>query len=152
VEKAQVDIGPAGPEDMPEFRRLVRSAHMRTKGLDECRWKIKATLDGVIVGVAAMEVLGPYSFMRSVAVEKQHRRRKIGLALWQHLLDRSREAGLKEMYIVTSFYNVPRFIEIGLELRKRSELPPEIKSHWRVSAIGFRLLAPILRFMYIKLD
>lgn len=152
MEKAQIDIGPANPEDMPDFLRLVRGAHMRTRGLDDCRWRIKATLDGTIVGVAAMEVLGPYAFMRSVAVDKKYRHRKIGLALWQNLLDRGREAGLRELYIVTSFYNVPRFLELGLELRKRRELPPEIKSHWQVSAIGFRLLAPMIRFMYLKLE
>jgi len=152
VDNAQVDIGPATPEDMPQFRTLVRRAHMRTRGLEECRWLIKASLGTEIVGVAAMEVLGPYAFMRSVAVEKPYRHRKIGLALWQHLLDRSREAGLKDLYIVTSWYNVPRFLELGLLLRKRRDLPPEIRSHWQVSALGFRLLAPILRYMYLKLE
>lgn len=152
MDSPQVVIGPATPEDMPQVRSIVRRARMKARGLEDCRWMIKATIGTEIVGVAGFEVLGPYGFMRSVAVEKPYRHRKIGLALWQHLLDLSRRAGLLELYIVTTWYNVRRFVDLGLQLRKRSELPPEIRAHWQVSGLGFRLMSPILRYMYLKLE
>ena len=145
-------IALATPGDLPRLREVVKRAHLHAKGLEDCRWLVKATLDGKIVGCAGMEAMGPYAFFRSYAVEKEYRGLHIGSAIWRRCLELCKQAGVHEMYFVTAWYNVPRFKHLGCMPISRSQFPREIRAHWQVSSWEFKLLRPIIRPMMIRLD
>lgn len=148
---ADLAISRATPEDFPGLRSLLKSRGMSDRGLEQVPWLLKATLGGEIVGMAGLETIGPYGFLRSFAVHKSHAGRKIGSALFRRRLELTREEGLTAVYAVTAFYNVAIFEHLGLQVIPRSEVPPEVRTHWQFTGLKFRLLAPFYRTLYRKL-
>ncbi|HUT35965.1 MAG TPA: ribosomal protein S18-alanine N-acetyltransferase [Planctomycetota bacterium] len=58
-----------------------------------------AELDGRLVGYTGLWVEGNQAHIAKLAVHEDHRRRSIGTALLQHLLDHARRLGLAEAYL-----------------------------------------------------
>jgi len=147
---ADLAIGRATPEDFPRLKSLLKSRGMDVRGLEQVPWVLKATIGGEIVGMAGIETIGPYGFLRSFAVDKRYAGRKIGSALWRRRLELIREDKLSAIYGVTAFYNIPMFIHLGLQVIPRSEVPPEVRTHWQFTGLKYRLLAPFYRALYLK--
>ena len=147
-----IQIALATTDDLPRLRRVIQRAHLRTKRLEDCRWLVKATAGGAIVGAAGLEVLGPYGFFRSFAVEKAYRKQRVGSAILRRSLELCREAGIDEVYLVTAWYHVPYFNHYGFAVIQRSEIPQELQRHWQVSSALFRLLRSVVKPMRVRLE
>ena len=140
----------ASAHDLPDLRRVIHHAHLRTKGLEDCRWLVKAVVNDHIVGAAAIEVLSGHAFFRSFAVERAFRGQHIGSAIWRLCLQLCREADIENMYFITAFYNVPTFEHYGCQIIQLSEFPPEIRTHWQVASPLFKLARRWVRCMQIR--
>jgi N-acetylglutamate synthase-like GNAT family acetyltransferase len=134
-----VEIALATRDDLPDLVMLVRRSGLSAKGLETCRWVLKATTDGRIVGTGAVEVLGRYAFCRSLAVERSQRGNGVGTRIVQRWLELCREEGLEAGYLVTRRWHAGYFARWGFRVIAKREAPPEIKRHWQVSSLLYRV-------------
>ena len=129
-----VEIAIATRDDLPDLVRLVRRSGLSTKGLETCRWVLKATVDGRIVGTGAVEILGRYAFCRSLAVERSQRGSGVGAGMVHRWLELCRAEGLGAAYLVTRRWHAGYFSRWGFRVIAKSEAPPEVRRHWQVSS------------------
>lgn len=134
-----VEIALATRDDLPDLVRLVRRSGLSAKGLESCRWVLKATTDGRIVGTGAVEVLGRYAFCRSLAVERSQRGGGVGARIVDRWLELCREEGLEAAYLVTRRWHAGYFARWGFRVIARRESPPEIMRHWQVSSFLYQV-------------
>lgn len=144
-----VEIALALRDDLPDLVMLVRRSGLSPKGLETCRWVLKATTDGRIVGTGAVEVLGRYAFCRSLAVERSQRGNGVGARMVHRWLELCREEGLEAAYLVTRRWHAGYFARWGFRVIANKEAPPEIKRHWQVSSflygVAYRPFVCVMR-------
>lgn len=100
--KANANLRPARPEDLPAALALLEVAGLPVTGVDECFDRfIVAEHDGSLVGVAGLEVHGNDGLLRSVAVAPDWRSRGLGGALTAAILAESERARLSAVYLLT---------------------------------------------------
>ena len=80
----------SGPWRPGAYARAVASPHHNF---------FVAELDGRLVAYAGLWVEGNQAHIAKIAVHEDHRRRGIGTAMLQHLLDHARRLGLAEAYL-----------------------------------------------------
>lgn len=128
-------IALATRDDLPDLARLVRRSGLSAKGLETCRWVLKATVDGRMVGTGAVEVLGRNAFCRSLAVERSQRGNGVGTRMVDRWLELCSEEGLEAAYLVTRRWHAGYFARWGFRVIAKRQAPPEIKRHWQVSSL-----------------
>ncbi|MFD1145126.1 arsenic resistance N-acetyltransferase ArsN2 [Larkinella insperata] len=98
-----VIIQNARPEDREAVGTLLEQAHLLTDDLpaDLTDFVLAKTTDGC-VGVAGLERFGPVALLRSVAVAPTHQGRHIAARLVGHLLETAAEAGLSDLFLITT--------------------------------------------------
>jgi amino-acid N-acetyltransferase len=116
------------PEDLPAVRRLLAREELPLDGVDGVLQLIVAatTPDGSIVGSAAFEEYAGGILLRSVVVEEQHRRERLGQRLISEALDLASRRGHRAAYLLTTtaanFF--PRF---GFTPIDRADVPADVR-------------------------
>lgn len=118
---------PVSPEDS-EFRAALQSAGLTLEGFAESsRCFLYRKLGGEAVGTGAFELHGDQALIRSVVVAEQQRGRGIGRNLLPILLARTREAGVRQAWLLTE--GAEAFFEkSGFKSVPREAAPAEILS------------------------
>ena len=88
--------------DLAAFRSVVTRAGLPLDGLGAVPTDVfVASVDGHVVGVAAIERHGPHGLVRSVAVDPGHQGRGIGSALLDTLERHALDSGIEGLYLLT---------------------------------------------------
>jgi amino-acid N-acetyltransferase len=118
----------AHPEDLADAQALVSRAELPIDGLDEHFGDsyVVAMENGRMVGVAGVEVHGPYGLLRSVCVLPELQGSGLGADMVVERLERARESGLRAVYLLTTTAAgyFPRF---GFGAVDRTEVPIDIQ-------------------------
>jgi N-acetylglutamate synthase-like GNAT family acetyltransferase len=124
-----IEIRSAREEDWPAVRALLEACELPLTGAHEALkgfW-LAMSLDGVLVGCAALERHGRSGLLRSVAVSPEWRGRGVATALVASLLSEATNAGLADMTLLTTtaadFF--PRF---GFRMITREEAPEAMRA------------------------
>ena len=101
--------------------KLVFATGLPRGGLDDAElWCVKGE-GGRIVGVAGLETRGRQGLLRSVAVDKDHRRAGVGTSLVRHVISEARVKKMSEVYLITE--TAPLFFEkLGFSSIDRSQV------------------------------
>jgi amino-acid N-acetyltransferase len=84
-------------------------------------------VDSEIVGIGGLEVYGKYALLRSLVIEEQFREKGYGKALCKELIQRAKNKGVRELYLLTATAD-KFFREIGFEKIKREGAPAAIQN------------------------
>ena len=120
-------VEPAGGSERPAIERLLIRCGLPTEGLSDCGGELFVVrADGRVVGCAGLDVRGSAALLRSVAVDPDHRGRRLGERLTAAALDRATGLGLDAVYLLTTTAErfFPRF---GFETIARDVVPPAIR-------------------------
>jgi amino-acid N-acetyltransferase len=141
-----VTIVPASAEDHAEVLALLRDAGLPTEGVpgDLALLVVARDDTGAIAGCAGLERHADAVLLRSVAVASPRRGSGIGAELVSVALDRAREAGSTDAYLLTETAAAwfPRFGFVGLD---RADVPEplhesvEFRGACADSAVAMRL-------------
>lgn len=105
---------------------LLQRTHLPAAGLPEHATHLwVAVRADRIVGSAALEVYGDAALLRSVAVEQGLRGQGLGVALTQAALERSRERGVREVYLLTETA-ADFFARLGFRRIPRAQAEPAV--------------------------
>lgn len=121
-----ISIERAAPGDLPAILDLLAQNGLPPDGLaDHLAQTLVARAGDEVIGSAALEVYGTAALLRSVAVAGAQRGQGLGGQLTATALDLAREAGVHEVYLLTTtaagFF--PRF---GFTSVERAAVTPAI--------------------------
>jgi amino-acid N-acetyltransferase len=113
----------ASAADDPALRTLLESANLPFDDVASERQDfIVATSDGQVVGCAALETFGDAALLRSLVVTVNVRGAGLGSLLYERLVGRAREKGLRRLFLLTTTA-APFFAKRGFQLVERSRAP-----------------------------
>ncbi len=116
-------LRPANAADDPALRALLASANLPFDDVSSERQDfIVAVRDGGIVGCGALETFDDSALLRSLAVAEQHRGAGVGGDLYERLVARARERGLRLLFLLTTTA-APYFARRGFEPIDRAAAP-----------------------------
>ena len=131
------DVRSAHAADFDAVCALLRSADLPLAGVPESLEGFLVAEDsGVVVGVAGLEVYGRDGVLRSVAVAADQRGRGLGARLTGSVLERAREQGLHNVYLLTTTADA-WFPRHGFRRIERDTASPEV-----AESIEFREACP----------
>lgn len=123
----RIQIDNARPEEKELVVNLLKEADLLTEDLpDGLRNFLLAKQDGMLVGVAGLELFGPVGLLRSVAVNPTHQGKGIAGQLVGQLLAGADERGLREVYLITTTAD-HYFDRYGFEPVNREQVPEAIQ-------------------------
>ena len=123
----QVSIRNALEADLPQVTKLLKDSGLTTEGLEEHRDNLfVASSDAAVVGCGALEPYGDASLLRSVAVQASRRGLGLGKKLTLHALDKAREAGSHDVYLLTETA-ADFFTNLGFRPVDRDAVPDAVK-------------------------
>jgi N-acetylglutamate synthase-like GNAT family acetyltransferase len=141
-----VMLRPGKPGDIDSVRALLAAAQLPLDGLEEQFGESYAVAEqsGRIVGVEGMERYGSSGLLRSAAVADDWRGRGLGERLTEDRLRWARQAGLSEVWLLTTTAAgyFPRF---GFRIAERASAPGavqesrEFRDACPASAVAMRL-------------
>jgi len=123
-----IRIRNANDSDLAAVERLLSASDLPLDGVRESFASfIVAEDDNEIAGAAGLEKFGSAALLRSAVVATKHRGSGIGRLLVEHLLERAEEAGIDELYLLTTTAEnyFPRF---GFTRTTRSTVPDAVKA------------------------
>jgi amino-acid N-acetyltransferase len=143
-------IRPARTEDWPSIRVLLEARNLPIDGAEAHVEDFLVAANGVtgpLLGVAGLERYGGVGLVRSVAVSDEVAARGLGSALVRALLQRAKDEGMRELYLLTTTAAgwFPRF---GFSVVGRGELPQvlavsaELRGACPGTAVAMRLGLP----------
>lgn len=89
--------------DLPAIEALLRSVQLTTSGVaDHVREFLVGEDGGTLVATGGLELYGDAALLRSVAVLPPYRDAGEGRRVIAHLLARAREAGVHDVYLLTT--------------------------------------------------
>lgn len=96
------EITNARPEDLTAVLALLTGASLPGDGVAE-HFKdfLVARAEGRVVGTVGMERYGPSVLLRSLAVAPPHRKRGLGRALTERVLETARAEAVKRVFLLT---------------------------------------------------
>lgn len=121
-----IQLNTARPEDRPALEAFLRSMKLPVDDLPGVLDGFTLAFDdGMLVGSAGVERLGPYGLLRSVAVHESYRSLGLGQQLYTAALERARSYPVQELWLITNTAN--RYFERqGFERIERSQAPEAI--------------------------
>jgi len=123
--------------DYPAVITLLEAAGLPTAGVPRTLvdFLVADTTDG-LVGAVGLERYGLDALLRSAVVQPARQGSGIGAALVRALLDRARDGGLRELYLLTTTAErwFPRF---GFAPVERAEVPEAVRG-----SVEFREACP----------
>ena len=101
--QADFSVGPATERDRTAVLDLLREAALPREGLEAAGIDLLVAVDrdGALLGSAAVETHGPSGLLRSVATRDDARGRGVGSRLVGACIERARQRGLSELYLLT---------------------------------------------------
>jgi amino-acid N-acetyltransferase len=123
-----MQIRSATNSDLPAVERLLAASDLPTDGVRENFSSfVVADDDGAITGAIGLENYGSVALLRSAVVAPDHRGSGVGRRLVEQLLERAEEAGIDELYLLTTTAEkyFPRF---GFTRTSRAAVPDAVKS------------------------
>lgn len=124
---AEPTVERTGARERAAIERLLIRCGLPTDGLSDCGDELFIVrAGGRVVGCAGLDVRGSAALLRSVAVDPDHRGRRLGDRLTAAALDRAAGVGLDAVYLLTTTAErfFPRF---GFETIARDDVPPAIR-------------------------
>ena len=123
-----MQIRRAKDSDLVGVERLLAESDLPTDGVrDNFSTFVVADDNGAITGAIGLEQYGSAALLRSAVVSAESRGSGIGRKLVEQLLQRAEEAGVDELYLLTTTAEnyFPRF---GFIRTSREEVPDAVKS------------------------
>jgi len=123
-----MQIRSATKSDLSAVERLLSTNDLPTDGVrDNFARFVVADDDGTIAGAIGLEKYGSAALLRSAVVSPDHRGSGIGRRLVEQLLERAEEAGVDEVYLLTTTAEkyFPRF---GFSRTTRAAVPEAVKA------------------------
>jgi amino-acid N-acetyltransferase len=117
----------ATSSDLSAVENLLTASDLPTDGVrDNFSSFVVADDDGAIAGAIGLEKYGSCALLRSAVVRPDQRGNGIGRRLVEQLLERAEEAGVDEIYLLTTTAEdyFPRF---GFRRTSRSVVPDALK-------------------------
>ncbi len=114
--------------DLPAVESLLSASDLPLDGVrDNFSSFVVAEDEGRIAGAIGLEEFGSVALLRSAVVSAEHRGSGIGSRLVEQLLERAEEAGIEELYLLTTTAEqyFPRF---GFTRTTRSAVPDAVKA------------------------
>jgi len=114
--------------DLSAVEKLLSASDLPLEGVrDNFSSFIVAEEAGEIAGAIGLEEYGSAALLRSAVVSPEHRGSGIGGKLVEQLLEQAEEAGIEELYLLTTTAEkyFPRF---GFTLTTRSAVPDSVKA------------------------
>lgn len=122
-----MQIRNAVPADLEAVQQLLSASDLPIKGVAEnfSNFLIAEDREG-IAGAIGLERFGSVALLRSAVIAPQHRGSGIGRRLVEELLSRAAEAGIDDVYLLTTTAEeyFPRF---GFKRSTRSDVPDPLK-------------------------
>ena|ERR1022692_2601636 len=89
--------------------KLISACGLPGEGLDDTQlWCVKGE-GRLLLGVAGLETWGRQGLLRSVAVENERRKERVGTSLVRHVISEARKKRMRELYLITE--TAPLFFE-----------------------------------------
>jgi SAM-dependent methyltransferase/N-acetylglutamate synthase-like GNAT family acetyltransferase len=131
----ELEISAASAQDFQEVANLLQTENLPTDDLSpELPYFLLARANGVLVGVAGLEVYGSDALLRSVAVHKDYRNFRIARRLTDDLLKQARLNGIKDIYLITT--TADRYFEKqGYSRVYRANVPTAIGATQQFSSL-----------------
>jgi amino-acid N-acetyltransferase len=128
VTSAGISFRPALASDLGPLGRLLSELKLPVEGIEES-WRrfTVAELAGEIVGVAGVEIYPDGALLRSVAVHPSVRGTGLGRVLVERALVTAREAGAREVYLLTTTA-VGYFPRLGFREVPRDTVPATVQT------------------------
>lgn len=122
----------ARPADLPAIERLLTAAALPLDGVREALGAqppgfVVADLDGVLVGVAGLEVCCENALLRSVSVAPEWRRRGLGRALVTRIVAEAEARGIRALYLLTTTAE-QYFPSFGFARVERDAVPDDVRA------------------------
>ena len=118
----------AKSSDLSAVESLLTASDLPTNGVrDNFSDFVVADDDGAITGAIGLEKYGSVALLRSAVVAPDHRGTGVGRKLVEQLLERAEEAGVDELYLLTTTAEkyFPRF---GFTRTTRATVPEAVKA------------------------
>jgi len=118
----------ARSSDLSAVESLLAASDLPTDGVrDNFSGFVVADDDGAIAGAIGLEKYGSAALLRSAVVARDHRGTGVGRKLVEQLLERAEEAGVDELYLLTTTAEkyFPRF---GFTRTTRAIVPEAVKA------------------------
>src|SRR5207237_9310630 len=114
--------------DLPQLEGVLAASELPLDGVrDNFASFVVEDDNGAIAGAVGLEKYGSVALLRSAVVSPDHRGSGIGRRLVEQLLERAEEAGVDEIYLLTTTAEdyFPRF---GFTRTSRSAVPAALKA------------------------
>lgn len=127
----------ARPSDLRAAESLLVAADLPLEGVRESfEHFVVAEHDGVLAGVAGLEMHGRDGVLRSVAVDSARRGEGLGGLLTHRVIEHARGAGLRRLYLLTTTAE-GYFPRLGFRIIARDDASPEVRQ-----SVEFREACP----------
>jgi len=137
VQSANVEIGGARPEELPDILALLDQCGLTGEGLAPHLSTTLVARDGKqIVGSSALEMYEELALLRSVAVKPSFRGRGLALHLTRAALDLAKHHQVRAVYLLTQTATT-FFPKLGFKSIARSSVPEKIQR-----SVEFTTLCP----------
>ena len=146
-------LRPAREEDVPQIEALLQAEHLPPQGIKDWLPHFFVLEDGGrVVGSVGLEVYGQAALLRSVAVTPELRGGRQGERLVQAALSRTRELGVRSVYLFTmaagDFFARYGFRDVPVE-----EFEPAVRDSFQVRAVSSQpQLRQLVRAMRLEVD
>ena len=123
-----MQIRSATSSDLSAVERLLAGSDLPTAGVrDNFSSFVVADDDGSIAGAIGLEKYGSAALLRSAVVATDHRGSGVGRRLVEQLLERAEEAGIDELYLLTTTAE-KYFPKFGFAPTTRAQVPEVVKA------------------------
>jgi len=123
-----MQIRSATDSDLSAVESLLAASDLPIDGVrDNFSSFVVADDDGAIAGAIGLEKYGSVALLRSAVVSPHHRGSGVGRRLVEQLLERAEEAGVDEVYLLTTTAE-KYFPKFGFTRTTRSAVPDPLKA------------------------
>jgi SAM-dependent methyltransferase len=127
-EQPTVTLRPAAQKDYPVIVNLLQASNLPEVGLSNALANaLVAEHNGHLIGALAMERFGHDGLLRSFVVAAGWRGRKIGKLLWNALVERAQQSGVKTFYLLTTTI-AEMAAAAGFQEIARDDVPPAVRA------------------------
>ena len=130
-----IQIDHARPEEKESVVTLLKKADLLTEDLpDSLRDFLLAKKDGLLIGVAGLQMFRPVGLLRSVAVKPAHQGKGIAGQMVEQLLAGADEEDLQAVYLITTTAD-HYFDRYGFMAVSREQVPEAIQQTKQFSGL-----------------
>jgi amino-acid N-acetyltransferase len=118
----------ATDKDIAAIKTLLHENQLPYEDIDEhINNFIVAKEHGIVIGTIGLELLMPYSLLRSLSVHPKHRNKGTATELLKRIIEYAYSIGITELFLFTTTAE-EYFAKKEFEILKRNGLPEKIKS------------------------